>query len=112
MLDDNEADRGVDDRWEEGDGIAIRTATLIVGGVLELSSVIEIFAEFERELVPLSADEEAGVVELGFRNILARASNEGVVMLETSAVSRFSSSLSLLGGEVGEGMKTGGERPV
>jgi len=56
-LDDNEeereAERGVDEPWEESEGIAIRTATLMVGGELELSSVIEIFAEFEREFVSL-----------------------------------------------------------
>ena len=118
-MDDNEeerdADRGVCDLWVEGEGIAIRTATLIVGGELELSSVIEIFAEIERELVPLSTDDEAGRVEL-FKNILARVSKEGVVVLvETSAVRRFSSSSPLvaegfIGG--GTGLETGGERLV
>jgi len=98
--DDNEADRGVDDRWEEeGEGIAIRTATLIVGGELELSSVIEIFAEIERELFPLSPDDEIGTVEeLAFKNILARVSKEGVAPEEASPVRRFSSS-SRLGAE-------------
>jgi len=97
-----------------GEGIAIRTATFIFGGELELSSVIEIFAEFVRgfRLVPLSADEEAGtVVGLGLKNILAaRVSKEGevvvvVVPVETSAVRRFSSSSPLGVGPVTE---TGG----
>jgi len=116
--DDNEADRGVDDRWEEeGEGIAIRTATLIVGGgELELSSVIEIFAEIERELFPLSPDDEIGTVEeLAFKNILARVSKEGGAPEEASTVRRFSSS-SLLGAErfvgVGIGIKAGGEMLV
>lgn len=84
-----DADRGVlDDPWEEGEarGMAIRTATLIDTGKLGLSSVVETFS---RELVLLSADEEAGTVELGFKNILvARVSNEGpgVGPVETSAV--------------------------
>jgi len=112
--DDNEADRGVDDRWEEG--IAIRTATLIVGGELELSSVIEIFAEIERELFPLSPDDEIGTVEeLAFKNILARVSKEGGAPEEASTVRRFSSS-SLLGAErfvgVGIGIEAGGETLV
>jgi hypothetical protein len=115
-LDDNEeerdADRGVDDPWEEGeDGIAIRTDTLTIEGELELSSVIETFVESERESVPLSADE----AEVGFKNILARVSKEGEVTVEISAVRLFSSS-SPLGAEgfvgVGTGMKTGGERLV
>jgi len=117
-LDDIEADKGVDDLWEEGEGIATRTATLIVEGELELSSVIEIFAEIERELVPLSADDEAGTLELEFKNVLARVNKErvGVVPVEeTSAIRRFSSS-SLLGAEtfmgVGIGMEAGGERLV
>ena len=70
-LDDNEAVRGVldddDPRVEpESEGIAIRTATLIVGGELEPSSAIEILLEFEPKLVPFSADDEArtAVVEL------------------------------------------------
>jgi len=129
-LDDDtiEADRGDDvDPWEDeeevgGEGIAIRTATLIVvGGELELSSVIEIFAEIERELLGplLSADDETGAVEeeLGFKNILARVSKEGgvVILLLVEAVRRFSSS-SPLGVEwfigVGIGMGTGGWTPV
>lgn len=111
-LDFDDADRsgGVDDDpWEEegGEGIAIRTATLIVGGgELELSSVIEIFAEIEREL---SGDDETGTVEeeLGFKNILARVSKEGgeVVVALVEAVRRFSSS-SPLG--IGIGMGSGG----
>jgi len=112
--DDNEADRGVDEPWEDGEGIAIRTATLIVDGELELSSVIEIFAEFDRELVPLSADDAAGTVEL-FKNILARLSKERGAPEETSAVRRFSS-WSPLDAEwfvgVGVGMKTGEARLV
>ena len=116
MDDDNEADRGVDDLWEEeeeeGEGIAIRTATLIVvGGELELSSVIEIFAEIDRELFPLSPDDEIGTEEeLAFKNILARVSKEGEAPEETSAVRRFSSS-SPLGPErfIG-GMEAGDER--
>ena len=107
-----DADRGADDPWEDGEGIAIRTATLIVGSELELSSVIEIFAEFERELLPLSAVDEP---EVGFKNILARVSKEGVVPVETSAVRRFSSP-SPLGAEgfigVEVGLETGGERVV
>jgi len=120
--DDIEVDRGVIDDvdpWEVGgEGIAIRTATLIVGGgELELSSVIEIFAEIERELGPLSADDETGTVEeeLGFKNILARVSKEGGVIVLVEAVRRFSSS-SPLGVErfigVGIGMGTGGGTPV
>jgi hypothetical protein len=130
-LDDDtiEADRGDDvDPWEEeeeevdGEGIAIRTATLIVGGgELELSSVIEMFAEIERELGPLLSadDDETGAVEeeLGFKNILARVSKEGgVVILLVEAVRRFSSSSPPLGVEwfigVGIGMGTGGWTPV
>lgn len=116
-MDDNEEDRGVDDPWEEGEGIAIRTATLSVEDELELSSVIEIFAEIERELIPLSADDEAGTLELGFKNVLARVNKEGVgvVPVETSAIRRFSSS-SLPDAEgfigVGIGMEIGGERLV
>jgi len=119
-VDDIEADKGVDDPWEEeSEGIATRTATLIVEGELERSSVIEIFAEIERELVPLlSADDEAGTLELEFKNVLARVNNErvGVVTaVETSAIRRFSSS-SLPDAEtfigVGIGMETGGERLV
>lgn len=109
MDDDNEADRGVvddddDDPWEDGDGIAIKTATLIVvGGGFELSSVIEIFAEIGWEL---SADDETGTIEeLWFKNILALVSKEGGVLVESSAVRLFSSSSPL-----GPGMETGGER--
>lgn len=75
-----------------------------------MSSVIEIFADIEWEL--LSADDETGTVdELGFKNILARVSKEGgalVVVVETSAaaVRRFSSS-SPLGVELG--MEVGGD---
>lgn len=106
---ERDADRGVHDPWEEGeDGIAIRTVTLTIAGELELSSVIETFAETERESFPLSA----GGAEVGFRNILARVSKEGEVTVETSAVRLISS----LGAEgfvgVGTGMKTGGERLV
>jgi hypothetical protein len=112
----------LDSSWEgeeeDGDGIAIRTATLIFGGKLEPSSVIEIFGEIvrERELASLSAgdDEEA---ELVFKNILARVSRErGVVVavVETSAVGRFSSSSFPLGAEgligvVGAGTETDGD---
>ena len=75
------------DPWGESEGIAIRTVTFTVAGELELSSVIEIFAE--RGLVPLSAaaDEVRGDKGGlgGCKNILARVSKEGVV--ETSAVS-------------------------
>lgn len=109
-------DRGLlDDPWarEEGEGIATRTATLIIGGELKL---IEIFVEIRKELVPSLADDEAGTVELlRFNSILTRVSKEGVVLVETSAVRRFSSS-SPLGPEpfigVGIGMETGGERLV
>ena len=115
-MDGREEDRGVYNPWEKGEGIAIKTATRIVGGGLELSSVIEIFAEIERELIPLSADDEAGTVELGFKNILARVNKEGVVPLETSAVVRRTSSSSPRGAEefigVGAGMGTGDERLV
>ena len=62
---------------------------------MELSSVIKIFADIERdsELVQLSVDEEVlGTEELGlgFKSILARVSKEGVVLVvlvpvETSA---------------------------
>jgi hypothetical protein len=81
-------------------------------GELELRSVIEIFEEFEWALAPLSADDEAERVEVGergvgFMNILARVSKEGVVPVETSAVRWFSSSC-LIGVEAG--METGGER--
>lgn len=108
-------DRGLlDDPWarEEGDGIATRTATFIIGG----EKLIEIFVEIGKELVPLLADDEAGTVELlRFNSILTRVSKEGVVLVETSAVRRFSSS-SPLGPEpfigVGIGMETGGERLV
>ena len=123
-MDEREVDRGVlvdDPCEEEGEGIAIRTATLIVeGDELELimSCVIEleIFAGIERELVPSSADDGAGTVELGFKNILARVSKEGIVIpVKSSAVYRFSPS-SLLGvdGSTGveKGMETGGERLV
>ena len=102
---ERDADRGENDLWEEGEGIAIRTDTLTIGGELELSSVIETFVEIARDSVPLSGDE----AELGFRNILARENKEG----GTSAVRLFSSS-SPLGAEgfvgVGTGVKTGGER--
>lgn len=107
------ADRGVHDPWhdpwEEGeDGIAIRTVTLTIEGELELSSVIETFADIVRESFPFSADE----AEVGFRNILARVSKEGEVTAETSAV-RLISSLGARGFVgVGTGMKTGGERLV
>ena len=96
VSDDNEtlgvADRGrvvVVDTWEEGvgEGIAIRTTTLIIGcGELECDIV-----EIEWELVPLLlADDEAGTaaaaVESRFKNLLARVSKEGVVVVETTAV--------------------------
>jgi len=96
VSDDNEtlvvvADRGrvvVDTTWEEGvgDGIAIRTTTLIIGcGELEIDIV-----EILWESVPLflTDDEAAGtvvLVELRFRNLLARVNKEGVVV-GTSAV--------------------------
>ena len=129
-MDKREADRGVLDdlsRWEVGVGIAIRTTTRIVEGDLKPSSVTEIF---EQELVLLSTDidasedsEEEGTVELGFnlKNFLARVSKEGVLLLvETSAVGRFSSSSPLcaegfIGVETGMGtgevvlVKLGGE---
>ena len=109
---EREADRGVvDEPWEEGEGIAIRTATRTVVGVLELSSVNDIFVEFECALVPLSADDGSGAVDEGFKNILARVSKEGVVPVETSAVRRFSSS-SPLGAEAFIGVETAGERPA
>jgi len=63
-------EKKVDDLCEEeGEGIAIRTATLIVEGELELimSCVFEIFGEFGRELVPSSVDGEAETVELGLK---------------------------------------------
>ena len=87
VSDDNEtlADRGrvvLVDTWEEGvgEGIAIRTTTLIIGcGELE-SDTVEI--EWELVLLLLS-DDEAGtavaVVESRFKNLLARVSKEGVV---------------------------------
>ena len=90
-MDDNElealADRGIlVDTWEEevGDGIEIRTTTLIIGCGGGLESDI---AEIEWELVPLllRVDDEAGTEELRCKNILARVSKEGGVV-ETSAV--------------------------
>ena len=65
---DNEEEREavvVDDPWEESEGIAIRTATLTVGGELELSSVNEISVEFEWAWVPLSAEDEVEVGKMG-----------------------------------------------
>ena len=123
-MDEREVDRGVlvdDPCEEEGEGIAIRTATLIVEGdelelIMSCAIELEIFAGIERELVPSSADDGAGTVELGFKNILARVSKEGIVVpVKSSAVYRFSPS-SLLGidGSIGveKGMETGGERLV
>ena len=96
VSDDNEtlADRGrvvVGDTWEEpegvGEGIAIRTTTLIIGcGELE-SDIVEIGWEL---VLLLLSDDEAGtavaVVESRFKNLLARVSKEGVVVVETTAV--------------------------
>lgn len=108
-MDDNEEEREedgrVDDPWEDGEGIAMKTATLTVGGELEWSSVIELFVEIEGGLFPLSADDEAEL-GIGFKNILARVSKEGVV--ETSAVRRFPSSSPV--GVGAAGMGTGDER--
>ena len=121
-MDKREADRGILDdlsRWEVGEGIAIRTTTRIVEGDLKPSSVTEIF---EQELVLLSTDaseEEEGTVEFGFnlKNFLARVSKEfeGVLLVETSAVGRFSSPSPLCAeGFIGveTGMGTGEERLV
>ena len=125
-MDEREVDRGVlvdDPCEEEGEGIAIRTATLIVEGdelpvelIMSCAIELEIFAGIERELVPSSADNGAGTVELGFKNILARVSKEGIVVpVKSSAVYRFSpSSLLSVDGSIGveKGMETGGERLV
>lgn len=88
-MDDNEEkepDRAEDDPWEEcrGEGIAIRTATLIVVG--EEGSTVDIAVGW---VLALSGEaDEGGRGEVGkgvgFRSILARLSKEGVV--ETSAV--------------------------
>ena len=79
-MDDNElevlADRGIlVDTWEEvGEGIAIRTTTLIIGCGGGLESDI---AEIEWDLVPLLlVDDGAGTEELRCKNILARVSKE------------------------------------
>ena len=80
---------------------------------MELSSVIEMFAEFERELVPLSLDDVAGREGLGFKNILARESKEGVVVpLFVTSVFRRCSSSSPLGAEGFVGMGAGDETLV
>ena len=78
-MDDNELEALVD-TWEGvGEGIAIRTATLIIGCGGEI-------AETGWELAPmLLVDDEAGTEELRCKNILARVSKEGGVV-ETSAV--------------------------
>ena len=102
-MDDSElealADKGiVVDTWEEvGEGIAIRTTTLIIGCGGGLESDI---AEIEWELVPLliRVDDEAGTEELRCKNILARVSKEDG-MVGTSAVLWFSSSSPLGGAE-------------
>jgi hypothetical protein len=89
-LDDNEEekepDRAVDDPWEEceGEGIAIRTATLIVVG--EEGSTVDIAVGW---VLAVSREvDEAGRGEVGkgvgFKNVLARLNKEGVV--ETSVV--------------------------
>ena len=88
-MDDNElealADGSVVETWKGvGEGIAIRTTTLIIGCGGGLESDI---AEIEWELVPLLlAGDEAGMGELRFKNILAGVSKEGGVV-GTSAVS-------------------------
>ena len=75
-MDDNELEALVD-TWEGvGEGIAIRTITLIIGCGGEI-------AETGWELAP--KDDEAGTEELRCKNILARVSKEGGVV-ETSAV--------------------------
>ena len=101
--------------WEVGEGIAIRTTTLIVEGDLKPSSGTEIF---EQELVLLSADEgEEGRIELGnLKNFLTRVSKDGVILVEISAIGRFSSSSPLYGegfiGVLETEMGTGEERLV
>jgi len=119
---EKEEDRAVDDpdpREGGGEGIAIRTATLIVVGKEDLRSVIDIFLEsVPLGLVALSTEaDEAGRGEVGegvgLKNLLARVKKEGVV--ETSGGRWFSSSplgvegvREIMGGGIGIG--TGGER--
>lgn len=83
--DKKEEDRAVDDPWEEvgGEGIAIKTATLIAVGEEDLSSVIEMFvgAVLLRWVVASSAEAGRGEVgrDVGLKNIFARVSKEGPV---------------------------------